>query len=49
VKLGCQKVKSVCNNRRNGDVDKDQSYQIMGTAYGSTPNDMVIGDLNAEL
>jgi len=28
-------TKSVCTNRRNGDVDKDQYFQIMGTAYDS--------------
>jgi hypothetical protein len=42
-------INRVWTNRRNGEVDKDQSYQIMGTAYDSAPNDVVIGDVNAKL
>jgi hypothetical protein len=34
---------------KNGYINKDQSCQFMGTAYDSTPNDTVIGDLNVKL
>jgi hypothetical protein len=42
-------IRSVCTNRKNGDANKDQSCQFMGTAHDSTPNDMVIADLNVKL